>query len=135
MRGTVVLLENSITVRITEQHKLMEVITQQLYVRIALREIAALLSLMQSRGTYEVKSLKIAVPAKVLCSLIERTKIFLKKRYIGDGNHNSRSTSSSRLSEEDGIGADTPPSELMNPATLRHDRFNVNQPLYTASLQ
>ncbi|GFT97131.1 hypothetical protein TNCV_3857971 [Trichonephila clavipes] len=32
VRGTVVLLENSITVRITEQHKRMEVITQQLYV-------------------------------------------------------------------------------------------------------
>ncbi|GFW90053.1 hypothetical protein TNCV_3485051 [Trichonephila clavipes] len=32
LRGTLVLLENSITVRITEQHKWMEVITQQLYV-------------------------------------------------------------------------------------------------------
>ncbi|GFX65989.1 hypothetical protein TNCV_14101 [Trichonephila clavipes] len=32
VKGTVVLLENSITVRITEQHKRMEVITQQLYV-------------------------------------------------------------------------------------------------------
>ncbi|GFY19992.1 hypothetical protein TNCV_2146851 [Trichonephila clavipes] len=31
-RGTVVLLENSITVQITEQHKRMDVITQQLYV-------------------------------------------------------------------------------------------------------
>ncbi|GFW74288.1 hypothetical protein TNCV_2524911 [Trichonephila clavipes] len=32
VRGTVVLLENSITVQITEQHKRMLVITQQLYV-------------------------------------------------------------------------------------------------------
>ncbi|GFW23195.1 hypothetical protein TNCV_3802951 [Trichonephila clavipes] len=32
VRSAVVLLENSITVRITEQHKRMEVITQQLYV-------------------------------------------------------------------------------------------------------
>ncbi|GFU13792.1 hypothetical protein TNCV_939991 [Trichonephila clavipes] len=32
VRGTVVLLENSFIVQITEQHKRMEVITQQLYV-------------------------------------------------------------------------------------------------------
>ncbi|GFW35228.1 hypothetical protein TNCV_1695431 [Trichonephila clavipes] len=37
-RGTVVLLENSITMRVTEQHKRMEVITQQLEVPNSIEE-------------------------------------------------------------------------------------------------
>ncbi|GFV59167.1 hypothetical protein TNCV_2339081 [Trichonephila clavipes] len=39
VRGTILLPENSITVRITEQHKRMEVITQKIYVSNCIEEV------------------------------------------------------------------------------------------------